>query len=309
MTGPLDTAALEAALGQGRGGILRTTLVADLETPVAAFMKLRRVFSGPAFLLESVEGGATRGRYSMIGVAPDLLWRCEGGKASRGRLGEALTPEALPPLESLRTLVRESALDLERDLAPMSAGLFGYLGYDMVREMERLGAAKPDPIGGVPDAILMRPTLIIVFDNVRDEMSVITPVRPRAGASVRVLVEEASERIDAAVAALEAPLALDEAPPLDLGSIQPGSNTTPEDYMAMVERAKDYVRAGDIFQSSCPSVSRPLSPCQLCRCIAPCGGSIPRPISATSISRRSRSSAPARKSWCGCGTGASPCDP
>lgn len=80
MTGPLDTAALEAALGQGRGGILRTTLVADLETPVAAFMKLRRVFSGPAFLLESVEGGATRGRYSMIGVAPDLLWRCEGAR-------------------------------------------------------------------------------------------------------------------------------------------------------------------------------------------------------------------------------------
>lgn len=234
-------------LAGGRGGALRTTLVADLETPVAAYAKLRKAYAGSAFLLESVEGGAKRGRYSMIGVAPDLVWECRDGVASISRDGGAPQAQQPGPIESLRALIAESALDLADDLPPMSAGIFGYLGYDMVRLMERLGPPNPDALG-VPDAIMIRPTVMVVFDSVRDEMSVVTPVRPRPGATAKVVYEEALERLERAVAALEAPLSIEPSPPVDLGRIVQESNTTREEYLAMVERAKEYVRAGDVFQ-------------------------------------------------------------
>ena len=246
----LTTPAFEdiaATLESGRGGALRTTLVADLETPVAAYAKLRKAYGGSAFLLESVEGGAKRGRYSMIGVAPDLVWECRDGTASIARDGGAPVADAQEPLASLRALIAESALDLGEDLPPMSAGIFGYLGYDMVRLMERLGPPNPDALG-VPDAIMIRPTVMVVFDSVRDEMSVVTPVRPRAGATAKVIYEDALERLERAVDALEAPLSIEPAPPIDLGGILQESNTPQEEFLAMVERAKEYVRAGDVFQ-------------------------------------------------------------
>src|SRR5918998_698196 len=137
-----------AAYAAGEAGVLRTTLVGDLLTPVAAFMKLRHGRKGPAFLLESVEGGAVRGRFSMIGLDPDLVWRCQDGVASIDRETLSRTGdfrgEDQPPLESLRALIKESALPLSDDLPPMAAGLFGYLGYDMVRLMERLPEQNPD---------------------------------------------------------------------------------------------------------------------------------------------------------------------
>ena len=127
---------------------LRTTLVGDLLTPVAAFLRLRQGRKGAAFLLESVEGGAVRGRYSMIGLDPDLVWRCLDGAASIDRSPQddpgTFAPEALPPLASLRALIAESVLPLGDELPPMSAGLFGYLGYDMVRQMERLPDVNRD---------------------------------------------------------------------------------------------------------------------------------------------------------------------
>ena len=133
----------------------------DLLTPVAAFMKLRHERKGSAFLLESVEGGAVRGRFSMIGLDPDLVWRCQDGVAVDRPPGAEPHAgiqgrEALPPLDSLRALIEESALPLSDDLPPMAAGLFGYLGYDMVRQMERLPEPNPDVLE-VPDAILDPP--------------------------------------------------------------------------------------------------------------------------------------------------------
>src|SRR3954470_24656209 len=128
----------------GEPSVLRATLVRDLETPVAAFLKLRQGREGAAFLLESVEGGAVRGRYSMIGLDPDLVWRCRDRGAEIDRKAQApgarFPAAGRPPRESLRALIAESAIALEDDLPPMSAGLFGYLGYDMVRLMERLPA-------------------------------------------------------------------------------------------------------------------------------------------------------------------------
>ena len=131
----------------GQACLISARLVGDLETPVSAFLKLATGRAGRIFLLESVEGGAARGRYSMIGLDPDIVWRVFGGRAEINRRALAdpdeFSPCAGPPLAALRALIAESRIDATDDLPPMAAGVFGYLGYDMVREMERLAEAKP----------------------------------------------------------------------------------------------------------------------------------------------------------------------
>ncbi|GJD54394.1 anthranilate synthase component I [Methylobacterium dankookense] len=246
-----DFAAVRAAYEAGRPTLLSLTLVADLETPVAAFLKLRACQGGPAFLLESVEGGAVRGRYSMIGLDPDLIWRCRDGRPERthGPDLARFEPDARKPLESLRALIAESAIgDAGEDLPPMAAGLFGYLGYDMVRAMERLPEPNPDPLG-VPDAVMIRPRTMVVFDAVRDLITVVCPVRPSEGVPARAAYEAALARLDRVAEALEGPLPIEAR--IDLGDVahpEPVSNTTPDAYAAMVAKAKEYIVAGDIFQ-------------------------------------------------------------
>jgi anthranilate synthase component 1 len=243
---------VEALYAEGRASVLTTTLVADLETPVSAYMKLAATRAGDMFLLESVEGGAQRGRYSMIGLDPDLVFRSNGARAEINRRPaqdrEAFIALEKPPLEALRDLLAESRIDLPAGLPPMSAGVFGYLGYDMVRQMERLPPAKPDPIG-VPETLLIRPTVMVVFDSVRDEMVIVAAVRPSPGVAARAAREAAQARIEAVVAALESPLD-HVAPAVDplLTAEEAVSNTTESEFLRMVERAKEYIRAGDAFQ-------------------------------------------------------------
>lgn len=244
--------AVARQLEAGEPCVLRARLVADLETPVAAFLKLRHGREGAAFLLESVEGGAVRGRYSMIGLEPDLVWRCHDGAAEVSRVSRdpkaAFVRDERPPLESLRALIAESAIALADDLPPMSAGLFGYLGYDMVRLMERLPAPNPDALG-VPDAIFVRPTVMVVFDAVRDEISLITPIRPQPGVTPKTAYETALARLDAIMWALERPLPMEErTDPRGIRFEEQRSNTTPAEFEAMVARAKEYIGAGDVFQ-------------------------------------------------------------
>ena len=150
MTTLPDYEAFARAYVAGEAEVAVTTLVADLETPVSAYLKLARGRSGNMFLLESVEGGAQRGRYSMIGLDPDLIFRSTGDHAEINRRAltdpDAFVPCPGKPLDVLRSLLAESRIDMPPGLPPMSAGIFGYLGYDMVRRMERLGSrqARPD---------------------------------------------------------------------------------------------------------------------------------------------------------------------
>jgi anthranilate synthase component 1 len=235
---------------RGDAQVVWTTLVADLETPVSAFLKVAggRPMS---FLLESVEGGATRGRYSIIGLDPDLVWRADGPRAEINRTprgpSNGFVPCPDPPLQALRALVAESRIELPPDLPPMAAGVFGYLGYDTVRLMEDLPACHPDPVG-IPDAIMVRPTLIIVFDTVTDAMTVVTPVRPEKGVSGKAALGRATERLLDVIDQLDTLLlksANGHSGPL---LVETHSNTTPADFQAMVLRAKEYIAAGDIFQ-------------------------------------------------------------
>jgi anthranilate synthase component 1 len=247
---PQESAFAEA-YGRGEPQVVWTKLVADLETPVSAFLKVAG--SRPmSFLLESVEGGASRGRYSIIGLEPDAIFRADGVTSAidraPGKQSSAFRPCEGSPLEALRAFIGESRITLPEPLPPMSAGVFGYLGYDMVRLMEALPAAKPDLIG-IPDAILVRPTIVIVFDTVEDTITVVTPVRPLKSISAKSALARAVERINAVVEGLDQPLDQEAAGPVNgpVG-IKPTSNTTPAEFRAMVAKAKDYIAAGDIFQ-------------------------------------------------------------
>ncbi len=219
--------------------------VADLLTPVAAFLKLAHGQPN-AFLLESIEGGTARGRYSVIGMMPDLIWRCRDGIAEINRHAlsapHAFVAQELPPLDSLRALLAESQLDLPAGIPPMAGGVVGYLGYDMVRYMERLPARTADPIG-LPESVLLRPTLFAIFDNVRDEFFLVAPVRDGQHAA-----HAAQQRVNEARAALARPLPA-AAPPVALPpQAAPTSNFTIEQFCAAVVKAKEYIAAGDAFQ-------------------------------------------------------------
>jgi anthranilate synthase component 1 len=236
---------------RGEAQVVWTTLVSDLETPVSAFLKIAGT-RPLSFLLESVEGGALRGRYSIIGLNPDLVWRTIAGRAEINRRSQqsmhSFTPCSEPALAALRALIAESRIELPDVLPPMAAGIFGYLGYDMVRLMEELPPPNPDPIG-IPDAMLVRPSVVVVFDTVKDVITVVTPVRPESGVSAEAALRRASERLSAVVDALDAPLA--HAPPeVHAGplTVWPSSNVAPAEYERMVDVAKEYIAAGDIFQ-------------------------------------------------------------
>jgi anthranilate synthase component 1 len=234
----------------GRGRLLWRRGVADLETPVAAYLKLAEGRPN-TFLLESVEGGASRGRYSVIGLNPDLIWRCRGGRPEVNRHARsapfAFAADDRGPLESLRAVVAETRLELPSDLPPMAGGLVGYLGYDMVRAMERLPEKNQDALD-IPEALLLRPTIFAIFDNVTDLLTLAAPVYPHADTSAQRAWEGAQAALDEAEAALTRPLPL-RSPPVNLPPLpEPSSNFTRGEFMAIVERAKEYIRAGDIFQ-------------------------------------------------------------
>src|SRR5712691_11302721 len=220
--------------------VVWTTLVADLETPVSAFLKTGadRPLS---FLLESVEGGATRGRYSIIGLDPDVVWRANGKDAEINRAArtrpDAFSPCGEPPLAALRSFIAESRIEIPEGLPPMAAGIFGYLGYDTVRLIEELGQPNPDPIG-LPDAILVRPTVVIIFDDVKDTITVVTPVRPEKSVSAKTALARASERLGAVVDDLDRALDKEQQNGAD-GPIvvEPRSNTTPAEFRRMVLEA------------------------------------------------------------------------
>src|SRR5204863_8513069 len=174
-----------------------------------------------------------------------LIFRSRGEKAWINRAArfapDAFVPCPDPPLAALRDLIAESRIALPEGLPPMAAGIFGYLGYDMVRLMEDLPPPNPDPIG-IPDAVLVRPTVVVVFDTVKDVITVVTPVRPRIGVSAEAAFARASERLSAVVDALDAPL-VHSPPELQAGplTVWPSSNVTPAEYERMVSVAKEYI--------------------------------------------------------------------
>ena len=163
-----------AGFAGGNPQLVARELVADTQTPVSAYLRLAAGHRN-TFLLESVEGGEIRGRFSIIGLAPDLIWQSRGTTAEINRApqdGNGFVVEERPPMESLRALMAESAMADTGALPPMAAGLFGYFGYDMIRHIEAIPDSNPVAID-TPDSMLVRPSLIAIFDRLRDSITLV----------------------------------------------------------------------------------------------------------------------------------------
>ena len=236
----------------GGNQVVFARLSADLDTPVSLMLKLGGGSQRDAFILESVTGGEVRGRYSIIGVKPDVVWECRGETSRINRAArydrDAFDDLEGSPLETLRALIAESRIDLPEGLPAAAAGLFGYLGYDMIRLVERLPHVNSDPLG-LPDAVMLRPSVIAVLDGVKGEVTLVAPAWTGSGLSAKAAYAQAAERVMDALRDLERPVPVEGR---ELGEAapdpEPVSNFAKEDYLAAVERARAYIRAGDIFQ-------------------------------------------------------------
>ncbi len=249
LTPDFDTFA--RAFEAGENQIVYARLAADLDTPVSLMLKLTGA-AKDAFVLESVTGGEVRGRYSIIGMKPDVIWQCHGTESRINRAArydsDAFEPQDGDPLTTLRALIAESKIDLPDDLPQAAAGLFGYLGYDMIRLVEHLPNINPDPLG-LPDAVMMRPSVVAVLDGVKGEVTVVSPAWVTDGLSARAAYAQAAERVMDAVRDLERALPQQAREMGDAADIPaPVSNFTHDGYKQAVDKAKDYIRAGDIFQ-------------------------------------------------------------
>lgn len=233
----------------GKSQIVRLDLPADLETPLSAYLKLTG--NAPySFLLESVEGGEVLGRYSGIGWLPDLIYKCKGNSADietpskeKVKSGEALS--------LLKDLIKDCHIDIcPETLPPMAAsGLFGMLGYDMIRLIEDLPDSNPECLG-LDDAVMIRPQMIAVFDNVKQILTLATAVYPDDNISAEDAHDLAWERLHKAQKDLQVAtnqLAVTDASKLDV-PLDISSNMTKAEYEAAVEKAIEYILAGDIFQ-------------------------------------------------------------
>ena len=256
----------------GKNYLVYTRLSADLDTTVSLMLKLTEAKKN-SFMLESVTGGDSKGRYSIIGMNPDLIWRCDGENASLNRLAlndsENYETDPEDPLTSLRNILEESSIDLPDSLPPMAAGLFGYLGYDMIRLVEHLPNINKD-ILKLPDAVMLRPSVVVIVDGVKDELTIVSPAWHSANQDAKTAHSNAVNRVLNALEDLDRPVArTSEAYKSNKVGI-PVSNVTKEQYLQMVNNAKNYIKSGDIFQvvpSQRWTVEFPLPPFSLYRAL------------------------------------------
>ncbi|WP_324827331.1 anthranilate synthase component I [Qipengyuania zhejiangensis] len=233
-----------AEIAAGRPALVWRKVVSDTETPVGAALKLFVEGRGD-FLLESVEGGEVRGRYSLIGIDPDLVFRATGNDAEinpnwREDRG-AFVAFGTGSMEALRELADACRCAVPEELPPALACLVGYFGYETIGLVEKLPRAPQGELD-LPDMLFVRPTVILVFDRLSDALFCIAPVWANGS------IETAQERIDEALRTLAKPASAP--PPQSVDHIEPALTPTmaASDYEAMVLRAKDYIAAGDVFQ-------------------------------------------------------------
>lgn len=267
-----DQAALDA-LSRGEPALVWRTQVADCDTPVAAALKLIVPGRGD-FLLESVEGGAVRGRYSLLGLSPDLLFRARGRAAEINRRWatdrEAFEPLAGDALTEMRRLVTDCRMTVPDGLPRALACLVGYFAYETIGLVEKLGRPPANPLD-LPDMLFARPTLILIFDRLADQLFLVAPLWPDSPGSPDEKVKGAVERIDAQAAMLGAAMPARNAVTVPAPeAIVPRPQLEPGRYADMVHRAKDYIAAGDIFQVVLAqrfTVDFPLPPIDLYRAL------------------------------------------
>lgn len=245
MTGP-DLKTFTEHFESNKTQLLWSWIIADTETPISSYLKLCQ--NQPySFLFESVEGGNTLGRYTILGFDPDLIWTFQNDIVSINA-----QPQHDKPLVSLKKTMKDCRLDVVPEgLPPMaSSGLFGFMGYDMIREVERIPDENPDTLN-IPDSIFTRPQVLVIFDNVKHQICITSPVYKHAGNSsdsARKIYDFHANIIDSVIAQLQEPFKAPASPEALPSSIDFKPNMSKEDFFGMVDKAKDYILSGDIFQ-------------------------------------------------------------
>jgi anthranilate synthase component 1 len=221
-------------------------ILADLETPVSAFLKIDD--GGDAFLLESVEEAEKWGRYSFLGVAPELVFRSKGRRVWLGRPGDSVAAqEVADPLDAVKALLQRYQPVPVKGVPPFSGGLVGYVGYDVVRFVERLPERAADDLD-LPDLYLMLVDTLLLFDNTAQKIKVVGHAFIDRDTDLRAAYDAACAKIDRLVERLSRCIEAPTRPHAVEGPPVLRSNLTPDQYQSMVRRAKEYIVAGDVIQ-------------------------------------------------------------
>lgn len=219
-------------------------IMADMDTPVSAFRKLDD--GRFSYLLESIEGGEKWGRYSFLGSTPSVIIRSKGNLVETISDGNIVQQETSDPLACIKDLLAKFTPVEVDGLPRFFGGAVGYLGYDMVRHFEHLPTTKPALIDAYDSYFLITDT-IVIFDNVRQKIKVVSNAHLNGEISPEVAYDEATKKIEAIVQRLRATLPTESNIPSGK-KIELKSNVTRKEYESAVEKAKEYVRAGDIIQ-------------------------------------------------------------
>ena len=232
-------------LANNQPQLLTKNLVGDVETPISCLLKIKKN-QKYSFLLESVEGGSLRGRYSLLGCDPDIIWKVENNKASIEYQDENYKYHiSNEPIESLKNIVELSKFD-KGDIEVPYPTLVGYLGYPMIKYMEKISLENVDNIN-IPDSVLIRPKIVAVFDNIKDTITVMTVVYPSENKHYEILYTKAQELLEVKVNQLKENLVQNSAISIK-SNLDFKSNYSKEEYFSIISKAKEYIKEGDIFQ-------------------------------------------------------------
>ncbi len=262
-----------------KGAILFRQISSDILTPIAAFLKLSAVFPNYHFLLESAENSASKGRFSVIGLMPDIIWQSRGCESficknfqNQSNSKPEFTKQNGNPLENLRQLILSSKIDwqnslyLNEELPAICCGIFGYMSYDMVRLMEKLPNHNLHDELKIADAIFIRPQILLVFDALYSQILICAPdfIMQEKNPSLRYdLLAEKIERIEE-ILNFESIKPKENIGAVSYNPYQSKTNSAKsgneeaiglfkryckaDEFRKMVVKAKEYITAGDIFQ-------------------------------------------------------------
>ena len=229
--------------------IIQKELIADIETPISLLLKISKN-QKYSFLLESVEGGNQRGRFSLLGCDPDIIWAVKNNKVTITKIDKNLDLSFLPkhPINSLKKLIEYSKIDRDFNAPPLPT-LVGYFGYPMIQLMEKIKLKNKDEIN-IPDAILIRPRLVAVFDNIKDTINIMTPVYPNINLSAEKAFYLSNNYLNKNIRKLKVQKIIEEAKYKNKKheNLKFKSNYTQDEYYNIIKKAKSYIHSGDIFQ-------------------------------------------------------------
>ncbi len=232
-------------LRQNKPQILTRDLIADIETPISCLLKLKNN-QKYSFLLESVEGGSLRGRYSLLGCDPDIIWQVNDNCASIFYQDINYNYNiSTKPIDSLKNLIEISKFDKGEIDVPYPI-LVGYLGYPMIKYMEQIDLKNKDNIN-IPDSVLIRPKIVTVFDNIKDSISVMTVVYPNDDKNFENIYNKAQEVLELKVNKLKESFIQTQKSQIN-SNLNFKSNYSKKEYFSIISKAKEYIKKGDIFQ-------------------------------------------------------------